>query len=224
MVTGHTANGVNFRKGTSSMDSQELRTKLTEYDSIVLVDRSGSMSNPAKGFTSRWEQAREITAGIAGLASKVDEDGITLISFGGAFKADRDVKDGITSTADVAALFENQSPGGTTPLHSALEAAFGKKFASGKKTIMFVITDGEPDNKDSVKNCILAATAKLNDASEIRILFLQVGDDRAAAGYLEGLDNHLDGAKFDIVNAIGFGEANTLTPEELFERAISDSH
>lgn len=206
------------------MDTQELRTKLSEYDSIVLVDRSGSMAGPAKGFTSRWEQAREITTGIAGLASKVDEDGITLITFGGTFNAGRDVKDGITSSADVYNLFDKQSPGGTTPLHSALQAGFDKKFSAGKKAIMFVITDGEPDDQGAVKDCIMKAAAKLNDASEIRILFLQVGDDRGAAAYLEALDNHLDGAKFDIVNSIGFGEANTITADELFERAISDSH
>lgn len=196
---------------------------LTEYDTMVLVDRSGSMTGYAKGFASRWDQAKEITIGIAGLAQTVDEDGITLISFGGTFKAARDVVDGVKLDA-VTSLFDNNSPGGTTPLTEALHAAFNKKFAAGKKAIIFVITDGVPDNTNTVKTEIIAAAGKLNDASEIRILLLQVGDDSNATKYLDSLDNDLQGAKFDIVNAINFDDANGLTPVELYERAISDTH
>lgn len=199
------------------------RAKLTEYDTIVCVDRSGSMAGAAKGFASRWEQAQEITTGIAGLAQQVDEDGITLIAFGGTFKSARDVVDGVKLDA-VSKLFSEHTPGGSTPLADAMEAAFTKKFAAGKKAVIFVITDGVPDNAEAVKSSIIGAAAKLNDASEIRVLFLQVGDDRSAAGYLDSLDNSLNGVKFDIVNAIGFAEANNLTPDELYERAITDSH
>lgn len=42
--------------------------KLTEYDSIVCIDRSGSMGGPAKGFANRWAAAKELTVGIATLA------------------------------------------------------------------------------------------------------------------------------------------------------------
>lgn len=199
------------------------RAKLTEYDTIVCVDRSGSMASPAQGFASRWEQAKEITTGIAGLAQQVDEDGITLIAFGGNFKPSRDVVDGVRLEA-VASLFSSQSPGGSTPLAEALEAAFAKKFGAGKKAVVFVITDGVPDNQDTVKSAIIGAASKLGDASEIRVLFLQVGDDRSAASYLDSLDNNLNGVKFDIVNAVGFAEANGLTADELYDRAISDTH
>lgn len=196
---------------------------LTEYDTIVCVDRSGSMSYPAKGFPTRWAEAQEITMGIAGLAEKVDDDGITLISFGGTFKPDRDVQDGVKANA-VYGLFQSSQPSGSTPLGDALVAAFGKKFASKKKAVIFVITDGVPDDETAVKNAIVNAASKLSDASEIRVLFLQVGEDPQAAKYLDGLDNSLNGVKFDIVNSIGFSDANGLTPAELYDRAISDSH
>lgn len=200
------------------------KAKLTEYDTILLVDRSGSMAGPAKGFSNRWKQAQEITIGIASLAAQVDEDGITVIQFGGTFTPGRDVADGIKDSAQVADLFASNSPGGSTPTTEALQAAFAKKFASGKKAIVICVTDGEPNDAAGVARAIVEASSKLADASEIRILFLQVGDDAGAARYLDGLDNSLTGAKFDIVNAITFQNADGLTPEALFERALSDTH
>jgi len=197
---------------------------LTEYDTILLVDRSGSMAGAAKGFSSRWKQAEEITIGIAGLAAQVDEDGITLVQFGGTFNASRDVTDGVKDASKVAELFSQNSPASSTPTAEALQAAFDKKFASGKKAIIIVVTDGVPNDTGAVGSTIAKATQKLNDATEIRILFLQVGDDAGAAKWLESLDNSISGAKFDIVNAITFEKADGLTPEALFERAISDSH
>jgi Mg-chelatase subunit ChlD len=199
------------------------RAVLTEYDSIVCVDRSGSMSLEAKGFSSRWEQAKEITLGIAGLAQTVDDDGITLISFGGSFNPKRDIADGVKMDA-VTQLFTNQSPGGSTPLDKALYAAFDKKFSGSKKAVIFVITDGEPDDKNAVANVIRSAVSRIPDASHIRMLFLQVGDDKGAAAYLNDLDSHLTGAKFDIVNTVSFAEANALSPDDLYARAIQDSH
>lgn len=199
------------------------KEQLAQYDSIICVDRSGSMSTPTVRFSSRWEEAKEITAGLASYAAQVDDDGITLISFGGGFKAARDVQDGVDA-GKVRDLFDQGNPSGSTPLHDALAAAFGKHFASTKKSIIFVITDGVPDNTVSVRQEIIKAASKLTEATEIRVLFLQVGDDQAAGKYLSSLDNELKDAKFDIVNAIGYVEANNMLPAELYERAILDSH
>lgn len=198
--------------------------KLTEYDSIVCIDRSGSMGGAAKGFANRWAAAKELTIGIATLAATVDEDGITVIQFGGTFNPSRDVQDGVKDAATVADIFTKNGPGGSTPTAEALDAAFAKKFASGKKAIIFVVTDGEPNDQNAVKASIINAASKLNAADEIRVQFLQVGDDAGAARYLDSLDNSLTGAKFDIVNAITFKDADGLSAENLFERALEDSH
>lgn len=200
------------------------QAKLTEYDTIVLVDRSGSMGSAAKGFPTRWAAAKELTIGLATLAAKVDEDGITVIQFGGTFVPTRDVIDGVKDATTVAEIWNQHSPGGSTPTAEALDAAFAKKFASGKKAIIFVVTDGEPNDANAVRASIIAAAGKLNDASEIRVCFVQVGDDPSAAKYLDSLDNALTGAKFDIVNAITFKDADGLSPDDLFERALGDTH
>lgn len=198
-------------------------SEFTEYDFIIAVDRSGSMGGHAQGFSSRWAQAKEITEGVAAFAAQVDDDGITVISFGGKFDPHRDVVDGVKADV-VHELFERSVPGGSTPLHSALEAAFAKHFSSPKKTLLTVVTDGEPDDQGAVASSIIAASKKLADATQLRILFVQVGDDKAAAAYLDDLDNSLSGAKFDIVNAIGFQDANGLSVTDLMDRAIDDTH
>ncbi len=199
------------------------RQVLTEYNTYVLVDRSGSMSLKGEGFPSRWDQAREITTGIAGLAQQVDEDGITLIAFGGTFRKDRDLQDGVRVDS-VAKLFSSQSPNGSTPLHNALDAAFEHKFTAGKKAVIFVIGDGEPDDRAAVEASIKRAASRIGDASQIRILFLQVGNEEGATKYLNSLDNDLKGVKYDIVNTVDYQTANGLTPDELYERAIKDTH
>lgn len=202
--------------------NEALKAKLSEYDSIILIDRSGSMGDPAKGFSSRWVQAEEITKGLASLASQVDEDGITVITFGGTFNPSNDVVDGVKADA-VTAIFAGRGPGGGTPTADALQAAFDKKFASGKKAVVICVTDGTPNDKGAVEKAIKDAAGKLDDASGIRVLFLQVGDDASAASWLGELDN-LSGAKFDIVNTISHKDADGLSPEALFDRALNDTH
>lgn len=206
------------------MSNEAIKAKLTEYDSIVLIDRSGSMAGPAKGYTDRWTQAKEITIGIATLAAQVDEDGITVITFGGSFNPSSDVRDGLKDASAVAALFGERGPNGGTPTAEALEAAFAKKFAAGKKAVIVVVTDGEPNDKSGVEKAIVAATQKLTTADEIKILFIQVGDDSATSAWLSSLDNSLSGAKFDIVNAIAFKDADGLSAEDLLARALDDTH
>lgn len=198
-------------------------SEFSEYDFFLAIDRSGSMGGAAKGFNSRWAQAKEITEGVATFASQVNDDGITVITFGGNFVPTRDVVSGVKADS-VHALFEKSQPAGSTPLHLALDAAFAKHFSSTKKTLLAVVTDGEPDDKEAVAKSIVNAAGKLADATQIRVIFLQVGDDAAASHYLDDLDNHLSAAKFDIVNAITFQEANGVTVPDLLSRALDDTH
>lgn len=189
----------------------------TEYDTIVCVDRSGSMGSPLGGST-RWAKAAELTAGIAALAQEVDDDGITLIAFGGKI----DTTDGVMADK-VMSLFA-VGPSGGTPTAEALQAAFDKKMSSSKKAIIFVITDGEPNDQGAVKKVIAEVTKKIPDASHIRIQFVQVGDDPGAQKFLNDLDNSIPGAVFDIVNTVDFTEANNLDALALYNRAVADSH
>lgn len=190
-----------------------------EYDHIILIDQSGSMGEPSKVLEgrTRWEEAQEFTEGYARFADKVDDDGITVITFNSHAK----VYDGVKADK-VHEIFTNSRPGGSTNLAEALKAAFDKKFAAGKPAIILVMTDGEPDSESSVQEVIKNAANKIEKDSDIGVQFIQIGDDPKASKFLEELDHNLKGAKFDIVNAMTCAEAGALTIEQMLWKSIND--
>lgn len=190
-----------------------------EYDHIILVDQSGSMgekSTKMEGRT-RWQEAQEFTESYARFAETVDDDGLTLITFN--FKPT--VYDGVKADK-VHEIFTSARPGGSTNLAAALEEAFKKKFAAGKKAIIMVITDGVPDSETAVKESITNAANKLERDEEIGIQFVQIGDDVHAGKFLNDLDDNLKGAKFDIVNSLTREEAEGYSIEQLLYLALND--
>ncbi len=191
----------------------------SEYDHIILIDASGSMDSPSttmKGAT-RWKEAQEFAEQYARFAEKADEDGITVITFASS----PTIYDGVKADK-VHEIFTSQKPSGTTNLTDAMEAAFKKKFASGKKAFITVVTDGEPNDTQGVKDSIINATKKLSRDEEIGIQFIQVGDDAGARRFLEDLDDNLKGAKFDIVNSLTRAEAEAYTIEQLLWLSLND--
>lgn len=201
-------------------DSQSISaSQASEYDHIILIDQSGSMdsaSTTMKGAT-RWKEAQEFAEQYARFAESVDDDGLTVITF----NSSATVYDGVKADK-VHEIFTNTRPNGGTNLTAGLEAAFKKKFAAGKKAIIMVFTDGEPNDPQSVKDSIINASKKINSDDEIGIQFIQLGDDSSAKKFLNDLDDNLRGAKFDIVNALTREEAEGYTIEQLLWLAIND--
>lgn len=195
------------------------QAQASEYDFIILVDKSGSMGSPSTSMEgkTRWQEAQEFTESFARFAEQTDEDGITVITFAGSST----VYDGVKADK-VHEVFTSCQPGGSTNLSPALEEAFKKKFSSGKKALIMVITDGEANDPSHVKDSIIGAANKLNSDDEIGIQFVQIGNDPSAAKFLNDLDDHLSSAKFDIVNALTREEAEGYTMEQLLWLAIND--
>lgn len=192
-----------------------------EYDYYILVDRSGSMGKDSKKFEgrTRWQEAAEFTESLARHVQKFDEDGITLITFDNNLS----VYDGVTADA-VGAVFTNEQPRGTTDLGLALNKAFEMKFAKGKRSIMLVLTDGQPDSETAVVNSIIDAANRIERDEDLAIQFIQIGDDAEAEAFLKRLDDDLQkqGAKFDIVNSLTREQAQGFTVEELLWQALND--
>lgn len=190
-----------------------------EYDFYILVDKSGSMGSPSTKMEGRslWEEAQEFTEAFARYAEKVDDDGITVITF----SSKPTVYDGVKADK-VHEVFTKCQPSGSTNLAAALNAAFDKKFQCGKKALMVVLTDGVPDSETAVKEAITNAANKLERDEEIGIQFVQVGDDAHAAKFLNDLDDNLKGAKFDIVNSLTREEAEGYSIEQLLYLALND--
>ena len=192
-----------------------------EYDYILMMDQSGSMSEPSTKLEgkTRWDEAAEFTTAFARWADTVDADGITVITYNSGAKMHDNV------TADkVKEIFTKQRPAGGTNLAGALELAFSHHFKTSKPTIIVCVTDGAPDSETAVSKAIIAASKKLERDEQLAVQFVQIGDDEKAAKFLEQLDDNLttQGAKFDIVNALTREEAEQLTPEQLCYQAIND--
>lgn len=173
---------------------------LSEFDFIIAVDQSGSMNMPqvVGGSVSRWDYAKETIMGLAAEVCKLDDDGIDLVFFHGS---SAEVVSGCNA-ATVAELFTSRSPSGGTPLNAALVESFALANKSSKNAMIIVLTDGEPQDRESPVKTIINQSNSQQKDEECTVLFIQVGDDAEATKYLTYLDDGLQaaGAKFDIVD------------------------
>lgn len=194
--------------------------KLSEYDFIVALDASGSMSTEdCPGGVSRWAYAQETIGAIARELGKLDSDGIDVVVFSGSRV---EAFSGVTADK-VADVFASRSPMGSTPLAQALTASFELAGKSDKKDFILVLTDGVPDSQEDAKRVILEQANRQQADDELTILFVQVGRDAQATQYLQQLDDQLTGAKFDIVDSKTVAEVELFgSIAELLVAAIND--
>lgn len=203
------------------MNQATAAASLSEYDFIVVIDKSGSMADPVKAGSSitRWEAVQESAMTLVRDVEKFDSDGLGLVLFSGSGIASHD---GVTS-ATIREVFASNSPRGGTPLAEALTAAFKLAGKSDKKDFIVVFTDGVPDDKAAAAKVIIDQANSQETDDACTVLFIQVGDDSGAAAYLKKLDDDLGGAKFDIVDAKTMAEADAFpSTAELIIHAIND--
>lgn len=193
---------------------------LSEYDFIVVIDKSGSMGEEdMPGGRSRWEYMQETATAFARDICKIDSDGIGVVLFSGTSVI---AKDGCDVSA-VKDIFGSNRPGGSTPLHSALTEALKLAGKSDKKDFIIVFTDGVPDDQNAAAKVIRDASNKQETDDALTILFVQVGRDAGATKYLRSLDDDLKGCKFDIVDAKTMDEAEQFSSTaDLIVAAIND--
>lgn len=193
---------------------------LSEYDFIVVIDKSGSMGETdMPGNRSRWDAVQESAVAFTREICAIDTDGIGLVLFSGTSVV---VKDGCDVSA-VKDAFGSNRPGGSTPLHSALAEAFKLAGKSSKKDFIIVFTDGVPDDGPAAAETIKRQANSQDSDDACTVLFVQVGRDAGAAKYLRSLDDDLKGAKFDIVDAKTMEEAEKFaSTAELIVAAIND--
>jgi hypothetical protein len=106
---------------------------LDNIDGILLVDFSGSMSEPVGvGSTpkmTRCAAGRESIEAFAEELAKHDDDGITVVPFAD----DHEVIDGVTPDT-VGKVYDNHRPGGSTYLAAPLKAIIDQFLPAQKKT------------------------------------------------------------------------------------------
>jgi hypothetical protein len=198
---------------------------LSNRDYVLIIDKSGSMSETDTKSGSRWSYAQESTLALAREIEKLDPDGITVIVFSAKFR----VYENVTS-ATVKNVFSENSPMGGTDLAPVLEHVFSdylKRKANGQTKpngeICIVVTDGQPDSQTAVAKAISEFTYKLSSGDdEYGILFCQVGNNSEASAFLSYLDNNLSAAKFDIVDTKTFDEIADIGIFEALNAALVD--
>ena len=151
--------------------SAALAGRLRDYS--VLVDASSSMrlvDRGTYGGRSRWALAREALELIVPQVVARDEDGISLYFFSTGYKKFTHV-----NSAEVVRWNFNVvgTPKGGTQLTEALEDAVIPDNRGRPETIL-IITDGAPENRRSVEAVIKAASNKIQDEDDLRIVFVQV--------------------------------------------------
>lgn len=200
---------------------EAIKAKLSEYDFIIAIDTSGSMGEPVKPGSSitRWQAVQESALTFIRDVGAVDSDGLGLVLFGGTNIQSHDGV-GVDKAREV---FAGTIPRGSTPLAEALSAALKLAGKSDKKDFIVVFTDGVPDDRDAAAKVIVDASHQIETDDALTILFIQVGDDAGATAFLQELDDELDDAKFDIVDAKTVAEADQFaTTAELIVAAIND--
>ncbi len=192
----------------------------------LIIDKSGSMViRDQKKGRSRWEACKEATIALSYKCEEKDPQGMTLYTFAGRFKRYEKV-----TAARVGEIYEENEPGGGTDLGQVLEDAFNfvvdrrSKATTPQQEIILVVTDGEPDEKESVIEAIVKLSKTVTSQMEVAISFIQVGTDENATAFLKALDNDLvaAGASHDIVDTISLEDMEEFSLTQIFAKAFTD--
>ena len=208
---------------------------LTQFDTIFLIDDSGSMAGRS------WRETSAALSAITPICTAHDANGIDIF-----FLNHRNALAGsnlggytnITSTAAVDDIFKNVRPLGGTPTGTRLNQILKpylaelandiEKQAHGHESTVkpiniIVITDGVPS--DDVESVIVTAAKKLDSYGaepwQVGIQFFQVGREPEAAEDLRDLDDALSGQHGirDIVDTVPWtgDEGQTLSAAGLLK-------
>lgn len=180
-----------------------------DYTVIIAKTAVEQSINPPR-FAERWAAAQSAIMALIQKCEEFDPDGITLYVSCHApeeiclFRQYEQVK-----AVDLDQVVKSAFPPDTVNLQSVLQDAldnyFQRKSATQTKPngeVILVLLDGEPQDRMLVAKLIKAATQQLETDQELRISFIQIGEDPIAHGFLSALDENLQaaGAKFDIVS------------------------
>lgn len=200
---------------------------LQKRDYTLLVDQSQSMANfeEIEG-KSRWEIMQDSTLALATQCEHFDPNGITVYLFAEEFKR----YDHVTSEK-VARMFQTHQPRGKANLAIVLKHATDQYFkrralemAQPNGEIIIVVTAGEIEDPEAVKQVIINAADQLSSDEELGIELVQVGSNRQAARFFKELDQDLQraGAKFDICNTVSIEDVDRIDLNEILLGAIAD--
>jgi von Willebrand factor type A domain len=174
----------------------ELRKEALVRQYVIIVDRSGSMAI-SDGKGTRWDSAQMAVEKLIETVFKYDVDHRVPVY---VFDDQTTFVGECTDVGQVAGIFQQYKPRGTTDLAKALDTAMeeyaGRKrpdFAQIPGTTFIVILDGSTDDNDAVIRVIKKFADPKNgyiqNHTNIAVSFVQIGDDAGATRFLQFLDD-----------------------------------
>ena len=199
------------RNPSTARNDQERLAGLAARQVFILVDRSGSMqfrdsnpTDPNKWHWTRWDSARVATESLAEVALSMDADNkVDIMLWDGDITGQlRAVHKTVSSSsiADLSRWFDYNEPFGTTPLASALDEMYRRRFQrllqDDEPFTCVILTDGVPNNVNAVKRFFRRLIRENNLEQEDRHMlaafsFVRVGDEFGAIRFMQDLDNFL---------------------------------
>jgi len=172
---------------------------LSRYDTVILVDDSGSME-------MFWDETRDALIGVVEKAVQYDSDGIDLFFFN-----DPQTALNCNSPDQVRKIFRNVLPRRSTPTAASIKRILDPYLAhlhqskNGgpmvKPMNLIVLTDGAPDRGQDPEQVIVEIGRYLDanrfPLNQLGISFVQIGNDADATRHLIALDDDLK-AKYKI--------------------------
>lgn len=193
--------------------------ELNKGDNFIFgIDVSGSMTaTDCPGGMARIEFLKEKVISFTKEASKYDEDGIDVITFGHQITAHK----GVTAEKAADVIGPLKATEAATATDKLIREAWTMHRAGKyEQSVLFIATDGDPSDKEAVKKAIVDITQQVGDEREFNISFLTVGQRTPSLEqFLVGLDDDLKGAKFDIVDVKRLEDVDFLTA---FAGALND--
>lgn len=205
-----------------SSGDEDVYALLRDYDTVILVDDSGSMAG------GLWNMASKALAQLARRAVYYDKDGIDIHFFNATEKN----RENVQSAREVVQLFQQVRPNGTTPTYSRLHAhlmSYLRRFQKDpniKKYNIIILTDGPPDdNVGHIQKLIVQVAKKLeNELAEVHqvgIQFVQLGNDPEAEQFFSYIDDHImkdNKLDRDMVDTTRFNP--NLAGEDMFKKIL----
>ncbi|CCG82802.1 putative Transcription factor RfeF [Taphrina deformans PYCC 5710] len=177
--------------------------KISLFDTIILVDDSGSMAFEENG--ERIDDMKSILSKVSYATSLFDQDGIQVRFLNAQINGDN-----IRTERDVQNLVGQIRFSGLTPLGTSLEQKILDPLVLGparqqrlqKPVLVIAITDGAPQGEDKNKINMVIERAKRELSSSkygpdaISFQFCQVGTDMKARDFLAQLDSDASIGKY----------------------------
>ncbi|WP_426590709.1 VWA domain-containing protein [Dapis sp. BLCC M229] len=198
---------------------------IQQRDYTLIIDKSNDMYISGSPTGRRpWDLMQDSIIRLASECEKLDLDGLTVYLFSDYFKR----YDQVTST-DLAQIFLENQPSGKTNLADALKDAIDNyferralKIAKPNGETILVVTAGEIEEPDRVKQIIISAANNLQQDEELGISLIQVGNKPEVTNFFKLLDNQLQtiGAKFDICNTVTIADLENMNLTDVLINAI----